>query len=392
MNVMCSCLVFLLVSSFCMVFIPLPDISDVCVEVTLQNLTKNSTNSTATNRVFELVHKGSDIGHFVDMVGFSFVAFCMQFATVTCDSIHTAVTLQSLGDANSGKIGNIRAWGSLGHGIGAIAIGSLVSTSTVSQLICGKMVQGTDYHYMFYLTAFFGAVTLANIPRIFKGRRGIISVAVEEISNGTNYMALLMTFKNLSWLFILFSHSVFLTITQGFLSWHLENIGASPYIIGASVLITTTVEFFMFFITPMLIRVLGHWKLVSAGMATYAVRFLAYAALVNPMYVLLIQIVEGVTFACQWSAIVSHLSNQVPEHFQTQVQGVMQALIALGMGISFPVSGALTQAFGTPRMFQIFAAMALIFLVIFITAQIVPDKRFLGTLNSAKNSGTLLKK
>ncbi|XP_064616765.1 uncharacterized protein LOC135480772 isoform X2 [Liolophura sinensis] len=168
MNVMCSCLVFLLVSSFCMVFIPLPDISDVCVEVTLQNLTKNSTNSTATNRVFELVHKGSDIGHFVDMVGFSFVAFCMQFATVTCDSIHTAVTLQSLGDANSGKIGNIRAWGSLGHGIGAIAIGSLVSTSTVSQLICGKMVQGTDYHYMFYLTAFFGAVTLANIPRIFK--------------------------------------------------------------------------------------------------------------------------------------------------------------------------------------------------------------------------------
>lgn len=50
----------------------------------------------------------------------------------------------------------------------AIAIGGFVSTSRVSHLVCGGMVQGTDYHLMFYLTAFFGAVTLANIPRMFE--------------------------------------------------------------------------------------------------------------------------------------------------------------------------------------------------------------------------------
>lgn len=118
MNVMCSCLSFLLVSSLCMVFIPLPEKSDVCVEVTLQNRSQTSTSLTASKRTFSLVHKGNEMEEFVYMIGFSLVAFCMQFSTVTSDSIHTAVTLQSLGEANSGNIGNIRAWGSLGHGIG----------------------------------------------------------------------------------------------------------------------------------------------------------------------------------------------------------------------------------------------------------------------------------
>lgn len=84
--------------------------------------------------------------------------------------------------------------------------------------------------------------------------------------------------------------------------------------------------------------------------------------------------VSGVTFACQWSAVVSHLSNQVLEDSQTQVQGVIEALLALGMAISFSVSWILTQTFSAPWMFQICAVMAQVFLAMFVTSQLIPDK------------------
>ncbi|XP_064596628.1 major facilitator superfamily domain-containing protein 6-like [Liolophura sinensis] len=376
---------------------------------------------------------------------YGLLLFCAEFFHIGMDAIQHGVTMKVLRKENSKLYGTVRAWGALGYAAAAISTGLLIYLTVSKEQVCSKMLYSADYHFLFYSFTCFAFMNLLNVNNLFQGtfKEDDDSLCNKMMSH-SDFRSAMCSFHIISWLLVLLGRSVFYAVTQGFLNWHLENIGASPALIGIANCTTTTTEFlmffatpkliemfgqtklvavgilsyacrflifslisnpfyilpvevlegaspgligmangtttitefFMFFATPRLIDTFGHTKLVAVGVLSYAGRFIVFSIISNPLYIFPVEILEGVMFACIWSSMVSYLSNQVPEEGQTQVQGLIQSLCMLGTSIGFPLSGLLTQLFGTPSMFQVFAVLALMTFVIFVLAQLRPMNMF----------------
>nr|XP_054769492.1 major facilitator superfamily domain-containing protein 6-like [Lytechinus pictus] len=156
----------------------------------------------------------------------------------------------------------------------------------------------------------------------------------------------------------------------GFLLWHFQNIGASQTLIGVLEAIQSIAELILGYFSRRFLNYLGYITSLTLGLAVYAIRFVCYAAISNPLWLIPVEILHGISFLLTWTTLVSYLGTAVPAECMTTVQGILGALyFGLGVGAGSLVSGIIIDYFNAVKAFYGFAVASLAVMFLFMVSQ-----------------------
>lgn len=146
-----------------------------------------------------------------------------------------------------------------------------------------------------------------------------------------------------------------------FVSVRISELGGGLFVIGAATALQAGMEAPVMRLTPRLSHVLGHRALYVVGSLFFAVAFLAWALLDDPVAIALVKLVAGVGFALVYVGSVVLVDDLVP----SGLRGTGQALAkAVSFGLA-PILGSLAGGaiydYGGPRaLFLVCAAAAVV--------------------------------
>ncbi len=120
----------------------------------------------------------------------------------------------------------------------------------------------------------------------------------------------------------------------------------------------------MLFANRILAR-LGARGMLTLAVAATGVRLLMYAAFTAPLTVLLLQLVNGLTFPMYWIAGVAYASERAPAGMQASAQGLFgAATTGVGAALGGLLGGILIAAVGGQAMYAIFGVIVLVGLLV----------------------------
>eukprot|EP00195_Chlamydomonas_chlamydogama_P009612 CAMPEP_0202895978 /NCGR_PEP_ID=MMETSP1392-20130828/5071_1 /ASSEMBLY_ACC=CAM_ASM_000868 /TAXON_ID=225041 /ORGANISM="Chlamydomonas chlamydogama, Strain SAG 11-48b" /LENGTH=574 /DNA_ID=CAMNT_0049581183 /DNA_START=53 /DNA_END=1777 /DNA_ORIENTATION=- len=140
-------------------------------------------------------------------------------------------------------------------------------------------------------------------------------------------------------------------LIEAYLFLLLRELGATDLLMGLTLTITCMAEAPVFHFQGRLIKWLGSPDaLLDICLAAYVTRLLGYAALPwtpSPWFVLLIEPLHGLTFACGWGAGCEKSKALAPPGLEATLQGAFQALyFGLGYGTGALLGGIVSEKFG----------------------------------------------
>ncbi|XP_033102711.1 major facilitator superfamily domain-containing protein 6-like isoform X3 [Anneissia japonica] len=256
-----------------------------------------------------------------------------------------------------------RSFGSLGWIIGCLLSASLLQLYRTTVTYCGMDFVVTDYKIAFLMM---GGCYLISLPIA-------CSITFENISNDVEYhakefMKLLMSPTHIS----VYVIGIFVGTCNGFvwyfLNYHLENLGATQLLMGIAMTVGALSEIVwgLFFQLKAVER-LGHTKILVIALALYCIRFLIYAVLQNPLWILPVEIIQGASYFAVWNTLVSYTVHSFPPQFLATSISFLNAIFQnLGLGIGTFLSGYLIYRFDAATTCYIYCVASLCFLVLFI--------------------------
>ncbi|CAM9669265.1 unnamed protein product [Pylaiella littoralis] len=139
-----------------------------------------------------------------------------------------------------------------------------------------------------------------------------------------------------------------------FSSPRLEELGGSHVLCGLARLIMCVAEVPFFYLSGPLIRRLGVRGVIGLTQLAYLTRFIYYATLREPWWVLPAEVLHGLTFAAMWAATTDYAHGIAPAHLRTTIQGVVSGLHwGLGFGLGAILGGVLYAGLGAQRCFAV---------------------------------------
>eukprot|EP01062_Namystynia_karyoxenos_P044114 TRINITY_DN32370_c0_g1_i1.p1 TRINITY_DN32370_c0_g1~~TRINITY_DN32370_c0_g1_i1.p1 ORF type:complete len:468 (+),score=99.95 TRINITY_DN32370_c0_g1_i1:88-1404(+) len=159
-------------------------------------------------------------------------------------------------------------------------------------------------------------------------------------------------------LFAVASCATGLQLVSVFVFLRLKELGATRLLMGLSVSVSVSIEIPIFRVTGRALRTLGARGLLCVALLCQSTRFVGYSLLSNPWWVLTLEPLHGITFACFWSAAVNEVHAVAPEGTETAAQGLLSG-IAFGLGpfIGTLVGGWIYNELGPAVMFRCYAAL-----------------------------------
>ena len=149
-----------------------------------------------------------------------------------------------------------------------------------------------------------------------------------------------------------------------------ETLGSSYKVMGFTVVLTVAFEIPIFQIAPSLLKRLGPSVLIQIAAMSYVIRVIGYSFVPEGqmVYVLLLEPLHGVTFACSATAGVELLSAIVPSGSEASGQSLLQVLVGLGSVLGLFIGGYLEDVMGPRVMYRVSAFVVFIGCFIFSLA------------------------
>jgi len=244
------------------------------------------------------------------------------------------------------SFGSLRVWGTVGW--------------SVSTIVVGMLIERLDITWFFYSYMIFMAFTF--LCSLFQPARRI--VLQSSLGHG---LTKLITNKTL--LFFLFS--VFLlSITSGavnsFFSIYLDGIGTSEQRIGLAWALASLSEIPVMLFSGAIIAWIGSRGLLFIAFITYAVRWLLFSIISNPVAAMGVQLLHGLSFAAFLVGGVTYINERTPEGLSTTAQALFNSVtFGLGAIVGALLGGYLYENFGMSVLFQSLALLAVTALIVF---------------------------
>ncbi|XP_072039479.1 major facilitator superfamily domain-containing protein 6-like [Amphiura filiformis] len=259
-------------------------------------------------------------------------------------------TLQEM-DIDMAEYGRQRAFGSLGWGLAPLIFGMWMTISTGSVNICGITFTNTDFRPMFVV--FVGFALGAVISMAFFSYKWHAENKEETKGFEKGILLQLCSVPNMAVLLVMTFIGVCNGTVQGYLYWHLDNIGASELIMALASLCHSISEFLLGLVTGAATRQFGYFPLMTVGILTYLFRFIIYAYIKQPWWILGSELLHSLTFLLTWNTALSYLSLVIPQEFRTSLASLLNALyLGLGNAIGYLMGGYLIDAYGSVATFH----------------------------------------
>eukprot|EP00794_Sanderia_malayensis_P003022 gene3022-3481_t len=262
-------------------------------------------------------------------------------------------------------------WGSVGFGLFAFSVGTLVNFVHTTNMCTRK--DDVNYVPCFYVFAFFMTVTL------LVGSQLTFEYDNSEDSNRPSFIQGLKSIHDvhlLSLLVVTFYCGMGSGFISTFLFWHLREMGGVQILMALVTLLNSSAEVLFYVMSEKIIHCIGHFRVIYLGLLCFAVRFFYYSFLRAPWLVLPIEITHGMTSAAIRSALIAYLGKDTKSG--TVLQGVFNGVHSgLGFSIGGLTGGIMVHEFGHSTTFLIFGEVSLVIMFSFILVNNVwPNDKF----------------
>lgn len=291
---------------------------------------------------------------FALIFGFA-VMFNSFFAPVS--SLADSATMFMLGTRKD-LYGRLRVGGTIGFGI----------TSTIAGILVEN--QGLK-------VAFWGGAILFFLGFIVSQKLEHGQISKEDSANRRRISVLL---KNPHWLLFLlvaFGGGLSMAASNTYFFPYMQELGASKSTMGLALTIGTLAEIpVMLFVDRMIRRFQPH-GLLMLSMVITGLRLLLFAVWANPTFVVLIQLLNGLTFPIMWVAGVAYADEHAPVGLRASAQGLFSAMVmGIGMAVGGFTGGLLLENLGGRGLYFVFGVVvfAILTLATLIRQKLPPEQ------------------
>ncbi|XP_050439925.1 major facilitator superfamily domain-containing protein 6-A-like, partial [Adelges cooleyi] len=142
-----------------------------------------------------------------------------------------------------------------------------------------------------------------------------------------------------------------------------------------------------YFVSSYIIKMVGHMNVFSLTFMGYAIRFILYSIIENPVVALSVEILHGITFALPYSAGVAYAAKLAP----VGAEGTMQGLVGMAMkGIGIPmgnfVGGYVIKNLGIIDAFRIFGIGSLMVCIVISITNLIVNRMYKTENNVVQTS------
>ncbi|MFU8804303.1 MAG: MFS transporter [Bradymonadaceae bacterium] len=257
-----------------------------------------------------------------------------------------ALTLDQVG---SRRYGVIRAWGSVGFGVLAIAaaLGGLFTTHEgLARLAPAALI-------LLSFFAFLSSLALA---------RGRVEVKTPDFKRAFGLL-------NRRALWIVFLIAALHWASQApynlFIVFLCEERGFSAWVPGLAVAIGVTAEIFALANGPRLLRALTPARLLLLSVGTTAIRWFFSGVVTDPLLLLVIQCLHGLTFGAFLVAMMAIIAREVAPEIRATGQAVFYIVVfGLGGALGNALSGLVLDHYTAATLFRLSAGLELVLFVV----------------------------
>jgi MFS transporter, PPP family, 3-phenylpropionic acid transporter len=158
-----------------------------------------------------------------------------------------------------------------------------------------------------------------------------------------------------------------MAVVESFLFVYLQNdLAASTRLCGWTVGVTVLCEIPIFAYSKRCLQYVGHDALFCIALLAYCTRVYGYTYLTvaTVRYVLALEILHGVTFACMWIASIDFSAQIAPPEWSNTVQSILSAAFTCFGSIVGPlIGGYILQSYSAATLFRGMAVLVAVVLV-----------------------------
>jgi PPP family 3-phenylpropionic acid transporter len=244
-------------------------------------------------------------------------------------------------DGDAAGYGAVRAWGAVGWGGLAVLYGALYDRLGLPAMFL-----------TFALSMLPAAALLTRLP--------LEKRAATAAGSASALRALLRVDVLVVFLVCLIC-AVLLQVVDVFRFPFLASLGASNALLGSSLTITAVSEAPFFFVTSAILKRISLRTALILVTAGYALRFVYYSLLIDPVLTLPAELMHGVTFALGWAAATQYVTSLLPPELSSTAQGLLSAVQwGLGSALGSFCFGAVAAAWGWRAMWLVGAVLGVV--------------------------------
>lgn len=251
------------------------------------------------------------------------------------------------------SFGSIRMWGSVGFAISA--------------LIVGRILDQFGVQYMMWPYLFFGLIIL------------FILIPMKDVKVESEPVKLIDVRKIIANKpFLLFlSVIVFITITHRmndyYMALYITELGGSESLVGLAWFVGVISEALIFALAGLWFRKYRTLIFIIAAAILYTIRWFLYAAVDDPMHVIALQFMHGLTFGVFYTAAFEYVTRLIPKFLQSTGHLIFFSVyFGLSGIIGSLAGGPIMEVFSGSTMYLFMGTLAAIGTVSLILYHLLP--------------------
>jgi PPP family 3-phenylpropionic acid transporter len=271
-------------------------------------------------------------------------ALLMSFFMSPVSSIADNATMHTLGEKRE-LFGRIRLGGSIGFALMAP--------------LAGAVVQNTGLRTAFWIAGSMYLLCLLVSQKFDHG------TSVEKTAAQQGASALLRDPLWITFLGIAFAGGLAMSAVSNYLFPLMEELGAKESVMGLALTIGTAFEFPILFFSNRLIRIFKPYGLFLLSMVFTGLRLILFGLNSSPDWILLIQLLNGLSFPVMWMAGVAYAHERAPAGYTTTAQGMFSAMVfGIGSAAGGFLGGPLLEVLGGRGLFMTYGVIVFAILAI----------------------------
>lgn len=238
------------------------------------------------------------------------------------------------------SFGGIRTWGSIGF--------------ATSSLIVGEILASIGIQYMIWPYLFFGTAALLVVFRLKDVKVESDPIQLKDVSQIiTNkpfviFLAIIM--------FITISHRA----NDSYIGLYIAQLGGSEGMVGLAWFVGVASEALIFALAGKWFRKYHTLVFIIFAGVVYSTRWFIYASIEDPIYIIGLQFLHGVTFGVFYLAAFQYITRLIPTLLQSTGHLVFFAVFFGVSGIiGSLVGGALMDSFGGETLYLVMGCLSL---------------------------------
>jgi PPP family 3-phenylpropionic acid transporter len=265
------------------------------------------------------------------------IAILLNIFASPISSFADSATMFMLADKKE-MYGRIRLGGTIGFGLTAPIAGLLVQNYGLS-------------------SAFWGCAALMSLGLVVSQKLTHGQLEADGLVKG-DVRTLLTNPRWLLFLLVAFTGGLALAATNNYFLPYMKELGAIESMMGLALTMGTISEVPILFFANHLVKRLKPYGLLMLTVVVAGIRLLLFAASGTPGSVLLIQLLNGLTFPAMWVAGVSYADENAPAGMRTTAQGLFSAAAGgFGMAVGGFIGGPLLESIGGRGLYLVFGTV-----------------------------------